>query len=237
MQVCVRRNGEVILDRAIGHARGNGPARSRATPRRCSRPPETPFCVYSTSKAVTAFVVHKLCERGLLHLEDPVAEHIPGYERHGKGRSRSATSSPTAPACRTCPREALDLDYIDDREFLLRGPLRRQADRRARHGSSPTTRSPAASSSARSSIGVTGKDIRTVLAEEFLDPLGFRWTNYGVDPADVERGRGQLHHRAAARRRRSRRCSRRALGTRLDELVETTNDPRYLTGHRPGRQH
>ncbi len=33
---------------------------------------------------------------------------------------------------------------------------------------------------------VTGKDIRTVLAEEFLDPLGFRWTNYGVDPADVD---------------------------------------------------
>jgi CubicO group peptidase (beta-lactamase class C family) len=27
---------------------------------------------------------------------------------------------------------------------------------------------------------VTGKDIGTVLAEEILDPLGFRWTNYGV---------------------------------------------------------
>src|SRR5437764_13080751 len=25
LQLCVRRNGEVVLDRAIGHARGNGP--------------------------------------------------------------------------------------------------------------------------------------------------------------------------------------------------------------------
>ena len=27
---------------------------------------------------------------------------------------------------------------------------------------------------------MTGKGIREVLAEEILDPLGFRWTNYGV---------------------------------------------------------
>jgi CubicO group peptidase (beta-lactamase class C family) len=31
----------------------------------------------------------------------------------------------------------------------------------------------------------TGKDIRDVLAAEILDPLGFRWTNYGVAPQDV----------------------------------------------------
>ena len=28
-------------------------------------------------------------------------------------------------------------------------------------------------------------DLRSVLAEEFLDPLGFRWTSYGVDEADL----------------------------------------------------
>src|SRR5262245_58714132 len=54
VQVCVRRDGHVVLDRAIGHARGNGPAdppdgeREQATP-------ATPFCVYSGSKAITAF--------------------------------------------------------------------------------------------------------------------------------------------------------------------------------------
>ena len=83
LQICVRRNGHVILDRAIGHARGNGP---KDDPRseRVDATPETPFCIYSTSKAITAFVIHKLCERGLLELDDPIAKHIPGYERNGK---------------------------------------------------------------------------------------------------------------------------------------------------------
>ena len=36
VQVCVRREGAVILDRAIGHARGNGPHDSPATPKQPS---------------------------------------------------------------------------------------------------------------------------------------------------------------------------------------------------------
>src|ERR1700752_1194681 len=31
----------------------------------------------------------------------------------------------------------------------------------------------------------TGKNIRDILATEILDPLGFRWTNYGVAEQDV----------------------------------------------------
>ena len=31
----------------------------------------------------------------------------------------------------------------------------------------------------------TGRNIREILATEILDPLGFRWTNYGVSEADV----------------------------------------------------
>src|SRR5205085_11352188 len=65
VQVCVRREGAVVLDRAIGHARANGPndgpevAREPATP-------ETPLLIYSGSKAITAFAVHLLHERGAL---------------------------------------------------------------------------------------------------------------------------------------------------------------------------
>lgn len=31
----------------------------------------------------------------------------------------------------------------------------------------------------------TGKEIREILATEILDPLGFRWTNFGVAERDV----------------------------------------------------
>ena len=89
-----RPSGDAALRPAQrrGHARPRDRPRPRQrAPRRLTQrgvdaTPETPFCVYSTSKAITAFVIHKLCERGLLELDDPVAKHIPGYERNGKGR-------------------------------------------------------------------------------------------------------------------------------------------------------
>ena len=34
-------------------------------------------------------------------------------------------------------------------------------------------------------LAAAGKGIREILADEILDPLGFRWTNYGVAPQDV----------------------------------------------------
>ena len=33
----------------------------------------------------------------------------------------------------------------------------------------------------------TGRNIRDILADEILDPLGFRWTNYGVAPSKMFR--------------------------------------------------
>ena len=34
----------------------------------------------------------------------------------------------------------------------------------------------------------TGRNIREILATEILEPLGFRWTNYGVAEQDVPLG-------------------------------------------------
>ncbi|MEZ5156157.1 MAG: serine hydrolase domain-containing protein [Solirubrobacterales bacterium] len=227
LQVCVRRHGAVVLDRAIGHARGNGP-RDPADGEKVLATTATPFCVYSTSKAITAFVVHKLCERGLLHLEDPIAEHIPGYERHGKRSITVGHVLAHKAGVPNLPREALDLRYISDRDYL------REVLCDARPATLPGTQLAYHAVSGGFILGevvhsVTGEDIRTVLAEEFLDPLGFRWTNYGVDPGDL----GEVAVNYITGPRTAPPLSTllsRALGTGLDDLVETTNDPRYLTG-------
>ena len=76
--------GHVLLDRSIGHARGNGP-QDPPTAEKVDATPDTPFCVYSTSKAVTALVVHMLDERGgrgTLRLEpvELVADRVPSRE-------------------------------------------------------------------------------------------------------------------------------------------------------------
>ncbi len=227
IQVCVRREGEVILDRAIGHARGNGPGDGREV-EKVAATPETPFCVYSTSKAMTAFVVHKLAERGLLDLDDPVHEHIPGYDAHRKHTITIGHVLAHRAGVPNLPREALDLGLIDDRDYL------RQLLCDAKPFAKPGRLLAYHAVSGGFILGevvsqVTGKDIRTVLAEEFLEPLGFRWTNYGVEAKDVEEVAVNYLTGPPTMPPLSNLLSR-ALGTDLDDLVESTNDPRFLTG-------
>ena len=105
VQVCVRRQGAVVLDRAIGHARGNGP-RDGAEADKQPVTPATPFVIYSGAKAVTAFVVHMLDERGSLHISDRVCEHIPEYDRHGKGGITIAQVLSHRAGVPNLPREA-----------------------------------------------------------------------------------------------------------------------------------
>ena len=227
MQVCVRRNGAVILDRAIGHERGAGP-RDGDDAEKVPATPETPFCIYSTSKAVTAFVVHKLAEKGTLSIEDPVADHIPGYEANGKGKITIGHVLAHRAGVPNLPPEALDLDYIEDREHLravlcaakpIHGAGRAQAYHAVAGGFIL----------GEVVFSATGKDIREVLAEEFLDPLGFRWMNYGVAAADLDRVAVNYITGPRTAPPLSNILTR-ALGHPLDRLVELTNDPRYLTG-------
>ncbi|MCB0925807.1 MAG: beta-lactamase family protein [Mycobacterium sp.] len=227
LQICVRRHGAVILNRSIGHARGNGPHDGPEVPR-VPATVATPFCVYSTSKAITAFVVHKLAERGVIDLHDPVAEYIPGYERNRKHRITVGHVLAHRAAVPNLPRHALDLDNLGDRDFMTEvlssaSPFAKPGRYLAYHAVS------GGFILGEVVHAATGKDIRAVLAEEFLDPLGFRWTNYGVAPADTGRVATNYVTGPPTAPPLSNLLSR-ALGVSLDSLVELTNDPRFLTG-------
>ena len=74
----------------------------------------------------------------------------------------------------------------------------------------------------------TGKDIRDVLADEILNPLGFRWTNYGVAPQDVPlvapshaTGKPLPAPIAAA--------FKLAVGGTTQQIIPFTNTPQFLT--------
>ena len=230
LQICVRREGAVILNRAIGHARGNGP-REGADAEKVPATPETPFLIYSGAKAVTAFVCHLLAERGLFSLDDPVCEHIPGYERHGKDGITIGHVLAHRAGVPNLPRTALDLAHVGDREFLCEilcdaKPFARPGRFLAYHAVSGGF-----------ILGeiverVTGKTIREVLAEEVLDKLGFRWTNYGVAPGDAETVALNYVTGPAAVPPLSNLLTR-ALGLPFDQLVAASNDPRFLTAMVP----
>jgi len=75
---------------------------------------------------------------------------------------------------------------------------------------------------------VTGRTIREVLAEEILDPLGFRWSNYGVAREDVDEvARSYVTGPPLIPPLST--IMRRALGVGAEEVVANSNDPRFLT--------
>jgi CubicO group peptidase (beta-lactamase class C family) len=226
LQLCVRRRGEVVLDRAIGHARGNGPD----DPPGAEKVPVTtgtPFCVFSASKAITAMVVHVLHERGALSIFDRVAQHIPEYAAHGKGEITIAHVLAHRAGVARLPREAYDLEHVGDRERLVRFLYE------VKPASKPGSLLAYHAVSGGFILGeivnrVTGKTIRQVLAEEILDPLGFRWTSYGVAPEDVGTV-GLSYVTGPPLLPPLSNLVTRVLGQPLHRVVEVSNDPRFLT--------
>src|SRR5205807_2025737 len=81
--------------------------------------PETPFCVFSTSKAITAMVVHLLHDRGALDIGDRVVDYIPEYGRHGKEDTTIAHVLAHRAGVPTLPRKILDVDNVTDRELII----------------------------------------------------------------------------------------------------------------------
>jgi CubicO group peptidase (beta-lactamase class C family) len=226
LQLCVRRHGQVVIDRAIGHASGNGPGDDRDT-EKVLVTTDTPFCVFSASKAMTAMVVHKLHERGLLDVDDRVADYIPQYAAHGKGDTTIAHVLAHRAGVPTLPRKALDIEHLSDREYVI-GVLSE-----AKPMVKPGTLLAYHAVSGGFILGeivhrVCGRDIRAVMASEFLDPLGFRWMNYGVAEEDL--GEVGLNYVTGPPLLPplSNLVSR-VLGNPIDTVVELSNDPRFAT--------
>jgi CubicO group peptidase (beta-lactamase class C family) len=79
----IRRRGAVLVSRAIGHTRGNGP-QDGPEAEKVLATPDSPFCLFSGSKCITALLVHMLAEENLINLMDPVAFYAPEFARKGK---------------------------------------------------------------------------------------------------------------------------------------------------------
>lgn len=81
--ISLRRRGKIVMARSIGHARGDGPHDGPDSVPVVAQP-ETPMCLFSASKAVTAFLMHMLAEDGLVELARPVTFYAPEFGRRGK---------------------------------------------------------------------------------------------------------------------------------------------------------
>ncbi|MEB3070605.1 lipase LipE [[Mycobacterium] vasticus] len=226
IQLCLRHNGRVVLNRAIGHAWGNAPS-DTADAEKIPVTTETPFCAYSAAKAISSTVVHRLAEQGHFSLDDRVTDYLPDYGRNGKARTtiRQVITHSAGVPFATGPRP--DVQRVDDSAYTREqlANLRAIYPPGWAHMYHALTWGPLVREIVSAA---TGRNIRDILATEILQPLGFRWTNFGVAQDDVPlvapshaTGRPLPGPIAAV--------FRKAIGGTMHQIIPFTNTPLYLT--------
>lgn len=228
--LCIRRRGEIILDRAIGHARGNSPQDPEGTPL-VKATPDTLYNFFSGSKAVTAMLIHLLQEEGQLHVDEPVATFIPEFAKRRKHSITIRDVLTHRAGIPATPEEAINLDLLSKPEEIVRAFCELEPTHRP--GSVQAYQAVTSGFILGEIIRrVTGQEIREFLTKRVREPLAMEHFNYGVAPELLDRVavdaftgptptwpyRNLVHV---------------AFGASMRELVDLGNDPRFRTGVAP----
>lgn len=224
LSICLRRQGKIVLNRTIGHARGNGPDDSINTPKLIATP-DTPVCMFSASKAVTAMLVHLLSERGQIDLLDPISQYIPEYGVNGK---RHATILHLLAHRGGVPHLKGDVtpELLFDKDEVVKRlcaaePVTTSGYRMAYHAVT-----------AGYILGelverVSGQSLSDFLQDNIAKPMGMDCFNYGLAP----QFRDQVAMNCATGiypMLGTNTYLKHVLGGDLDLAVNVTNDPRFM---------
>jgi CubicO group peptidase (beta-lactamase class C family) len=189
---------------------------------------DTPVNLFSAAKAITAMVIHKLDEQGVLHLDDRVSETIPEFARHGKERITLRHVLAHRAGIPNLPPDSMNLELLAEPDRMLEilcdsKPISPPGRLLAYHA---VTGGFVLAEVVRR---VTGCSIREVLAKEIREPLGLRWLHYGVEPEDLDRVALNALTGPPIPPPLSALLER-ALGAEYPKVVELSNEPRFLTG-------
>lgn len=225
ISLCVRKRGKVILDRSIGHTRGNAPG--QVSGEKVVATPSTLFNLFSASKAITAMLIHLFDDRGLLHLDDPVAEYLPEFAQNGKDWITIRHVLTHRAGIPTVPSEHADPDLLLDpkRIFTLLCE--------SKPTSPPGRRLAYHALTGGYVLGellsrIAGKPLRDILRDEVLRPLGFAHLNYGVPKEDIPLVAQNAFTGPPALPPYSWLLEK-ALGVSIEDAVAISNDERFLT--------
>lgn len=230
VSLCVRRRGHVVLDRAIGHARGNAPGAPANGPKERATP-ATKYNLFSSSKAITAMVLHLLDQRHLVHLDDAVVEYIPEFGKHGKHWITLRHVLTHRAGIPNLPEDTIDLDLLADPrrivDLLCESKPIYGAGRRL--GYHALTGGFVIGEVVRR---VTGRPIDQVLRDEILAPLGFEGLNYGM-PRGREHEVAENAFTGPPTLWPATRLVKHALGVSMKEGVAYSNDARFFSAPIP----
>lgn len=226
MGLCIRHRGQVIIDRTIGHLRGNTPEGVKAHELALATP-DSLFNLFSASKVVVAMLVHLFDDRGLLHLDDAVAEYIPAFAKHRKGRITLRHILTHRAGIPGVPADSVDLNILTNNEAMVQRlceakPQTRPGRRLAYHA---VTGGFVLAEVLRR---VTGKGLGQILDEEIRAPLGLKGFTYGVEPADYEKVATNIFTGPDPNRTYEWLLER-SFGVKIQQAVEVSNDPRFMS--------
>ncbi len=224
--LCLMYRGEIVMERAIGHLRGNGLPPGDLVPIRH----DSLFNLYSCTKAISAMLIHLLDERRQIHLDDPVCEYVRGFERHGKGGITIRQVLTHRAGIPALPGERFSLDLLADRRHILEllcdaRPLSAPGRKLAYHALTGGFLLGAVIAE------VTGLTASEFLAQEIAGPLKLGDFGYGISPSRIhevaENALTGLPFPLISW------LFARSVGLTLDQAVSAANDPRFLTAEVP----
>jgi len=224
ISLSVRRQNKVIMSRAIGHAQGNGPDDHHEDEKVLMRP-DTPVCLYSTSKGITALLIHMLVEDGLVNVMDPVAFYAPEFARNGKDNITIHQILAHRGGIPGLPSNTpLDTLWDEDKTWELlcdAEPIINDGSKLAYHAIT------GGFVLERVVRQVTGDTFNAYIDKKIRQPMGMEYFTYGAEPDKVAR----LAPTYATGPRPGillRAMLKRALGTAdITTLEDTCNDPRF----------
>ncbi len=221
--MCLRRKGKIILNRSLGYASGNS-ADGLASNTVLANP-DTPICLFSASKIITAMLIHMLDETGAINLLDPISYYIPEYAQNGK---RRATIFHLLSHRGGIPRIEMEVtpELLFDKDRILQ------------HLYAAQPISPAGTHLAYHAVTagyilgelverVTGQDIRQFLHEHIEKPMDMQFFNYGLEPE--YRDQVALNYPTGVHPKLGTDLYlNHVLGGGLQLAVDVTNDPRFM---------
>ena len=224
--ICIRRRGEIILDRAIGHARGNSPDDPAGTPLEKATP-NTLYNFFSGSKSVTAMLTHLLQENDQLHVDEPVATFIPEFAKRRKHSITIRDLLTHRAGIPATPEAVIDLDLLSKTEEIVRAFCELEPTHRP--GSVQAYQAVTSGFILGEVIRrVAGQNIQDFLTEKIRAPLRMESFRFGVPSDQLDRVAIDAFT-GPTPTWPYKNLVQVAFGASMRELVELSNDSRFRT--------
>lgn len=174
----IRRHGQIVMKRSIGAVRGNAPGDHHPL---VPLEPDSPICLFSASKAISALLLHKLVEDGKLSLDDRVAAYLPEFAAHGKHRVTLRELLAHRAGIPTIAVEAHGPELLRNWDLIVAmlcatKPFDPRFEKQAYHA---LTAGFIAGEVVRR---VSGLELPEALHKWIAEPLGLRYMTYGLAP-------------------------------------------------------